>query len=114
MISAVIQDCFNINKGVSNVLDLSLFSNDLPYKTLAVNKAYLNNIDAFISFDYYHEAPINPNTVIGRLDFNVNGATYFSMNIINTNSVCRRSVFDYLNIMLSNYCSYFDSLLSFI
>ena len=108
------KDCFTINKGVSHVLGLSLSSDDLPYKNVAVNNAYLNKIDAFISFDSYHEAPINPNTVIGRLDFNVNGVTYFSINIINTNSVYRRSVFDYLSIMLSNYCSYFDSLLSFI
>lgn len=108
------KDCFVINKGVSNILELSLSSNDLPYKTVAINNVYLDNIDACISFSSFYEAPVNSNKTIGKLDFNVNGVTYFSMNIINTNSVYRRSVFDYLSIMLSNYCSYFDSLLSFI
>lgn len=108
------KDSFVINKGVSNELDLSLAQNSLPFKTTAINNMFLDSISADISFNPYHQAPLASNTVIGKLNFNVNGINYFCVNIVNTNSICNKSVFDYLTIMLSNYCSYFNSLLSFI
>ncbi len=101
---------FTINKGVSQVLLLSLDKTQLPYSLIAINNANLDKINTNISFIPYFEAPLYSNTIIGNLTLKVNDIDYFSLDIKNSNTVLKKNVFDYFSFLVTNYRSFFNGI----
>lgn len=98
---------FTINKGTVSVVDLYIDENTIPYSYMAVKNSDINNIETKISFDSYFEAPLYKDSVIGTITLKINDTEYFVATIKNDNDILRKSVFDYIIYILSNYCNYF-------
>lgn len=96
-----------INKGLSSNLGLFLDTTQIPYEKKAVNKLLVDKITTSISFSKNFEAPLNANTIIGKMDVTVDNNTLFSIPILNTNPIKRRNSFFYLKEFIKNYFKYF-------
>ena len=101
--------CFNINKGKSSDLELYLNETQIPFDSIAINNSLLNSIDTPISFLTNYEAPLLENTVIGKMNVNINDSTYFTIDILNKNLVERKDFLYYLNIFFKKYFNYFST-----
>ena len=98
---------FTINKGVSQILQLSLDKTQLPYSLVAINNSEIDKINTNISFTSYYEAPIFSNTLIGTLTLEVNNTDYFSLDIKNANTILKKTVYDYFSSLITDYRDYF-------
>lgn len=98
---------FTINKGVSQILLLSLDKTQLPYSLVAINNSEIDKINTNISFTSYYEAPVFSNTVIGNLTLEVNNKDYFSIDIKNANTILKKGIVDYFSYLITNYCKFF-------
>ena len=99
---------FTINKGKSSYLALYLKREQIPYENIAINNSNLNNITTPISFSSEFNAPINENSIIGRMDICINNTTYFYVDILNKNFIEKKDIIYYLNTFIKNYFSYFE------
>lgn len=94
---------FIINKGISANLDLTLNLSDLPYTDVAISNQSINNISTSIEFNSYFESPLAINTSIGAISLRVDDVEYFSINILNSNEIKKKTVYDYLSYFIKNY-----------
>lgn len=98
---------FDINKGVSSDLGLYLNDTQIPYDFIAINNSVKDSITTSFSCHYDLEAPIVENTIVGKLEVNIDNSNTFSIDILNANSITRKSIFYYLSIYTKNYFDYF-------
>lgn len=99
---------FTINKGISQLFNVCLDNNDIPYSLVAINNNYINKITTSICFDSYFEAPVTSNTTIGTLSLLINNNEYFKVDILNSNEISKKSIIDYFLDLIFNYCDYFS------
>lgn len=97
------KNSFTINKGIYSSVNIALDKNMLPYSDMAVNNDNINKISTFITFNSYFEAPLTSNSKIGTLTLKINDIEYFSINIINTSQIRKKSIYDYFTYFLKNY-----------
>ena len=98
---------FKINKGISQKFELYL-DNSLEYDTIAVNNKNVKNITTSITFNSYYEAPVPSNTTIGKLSLFIDDTKYMDINILNSNEVGKKRVYDYFHSLISNYSNNFQ------
>lgn len=97
---------FTVNKGISESFKLKLDNNDIPYSVVAVNNNDINKITTSIYFESFYEAPVPPNTTIGTLSLLVNDIEYFKVNILNSNEIAKKNIFNYFSDLIFNYYNY--------
>lgn len=97
---------FNINKGYNQNLDLYLDEDQIPYETIAINNNSLNNISTPINVTTTYDTPLEENTTIGTIKIFIDDEFLFSVNILNRNSIERKSVFYYFSTFIKNYLNY--------
>lgn len=100
---------FTINKGINSNLNLYLNESQILFDTIAINNSYLNNIITPITFSKNYEAPLSKNAIIGKMDITINNINYFSVEILNKNTIQRKNPLYYLNIFMKNYFNYFGT-----
>lgn len=98
---------FKVNKGISNNVDAVL--EDLPFNFLPVNSNHINDISIYIYCNAEFDAPLPANSCIGYLSVSVDNKTLLTLNILNTNSIDKKSPFDFWNSLLSKYTYYLES-----
>lgn len=98
---------FFVNKGISSSLDLYLNEDQIPYTNLAVNKKSIDLINTPVSFNSVFEAPLLKDTVIGTMDVNIDDKCLFSLQILNRNTIDKKSYFYYLYFFTKNYFYFF-------
>ena len=99
----------NINKGNFTKLNLNLDSSQIPFTKIAVKNDNIKDIYTDIDFSYNFTAPLEKNSVIGVLNFYIDDTKYFSVNIVNSNFIDRKSVIFYLNNFFENYFDFFST-----
>ncbi len=99
----------NINKGNFTKLNLNLDSSQIPFTKIAVKNGSIKDIYTDIDFSYNFTAPLEKNSVIGVLNFYIDDTKYFSVNIVNSNFIERKSVIFYLNNFFENYFDFFST-----
>lgn len=99
----------NINKGNFTKLNLNLDSSQIPFTKIAVKNDSIKDIYTDIDFSYNFTAPLEKNSVIGVLNFYIDDTKYFSVNIVNSNFIERKSVIFYLNNFFENYFDFFST-----
>lgn len=99
----------NINKGNFTKLNLNLDSSQIPFTKIAVKNDSIKDIYTDIDFSYNFTAPLEKNSVIGVLNFYIDDTKYFSVNIVNSNFIERKSVIFYLNNFFENYFNFFST-----
>lgn len=99
----------NINKGNFTKLNLNLDSSQIPFTKIAVKNDSIKDIYTDIDFSYNFTAPLEKSSVIGVLNFYIDDTKYFSVNIVNSNFIERKSVIFYLNNFFENYFDFFNT-----
>ena len=99
----------NINKGNFTKLNLNLDSSQIPFTKIAVKNDNIKDIYTDIDFSYNFTAPLEKSSVIGVLNFYIDDTKYFSVNIVNSNFIERKSVIFYLNNFFENYFDFFSN-----
>ena len=94
------RNSFVVNKGTSQILQLSLNKNTLPYTFMAIEASKINQINTPVSFKSFYDAPVKSGTTIGTLTFEIGDNKYFSTDIINLNSIPRKSVYNYFVLLV--------------
>ena len=94
---------FFVNKGVSSNLDLYLNEAQIPYSNLAINKKSIDLINTPVSYNSAFEAPLLKDSVIGTMDVNIDDKCLFSLDILNRNTIEKKSNFYYLYFFTKNY-----------
>lgn len=102
-------DCFIINKGISNHFDLYLNNNDFAFSHIAINNSHLQNIETEIVFESYFQAPVSSNEKIGKIDLKFNDELLFSVSILNNNSINKKNYIFYIIYIFKNYCNFFNN-----
>lgn len=97
-----------INKGVSSNLNLTLDESQIYFKSIAVKKELIDTINTSISCSNFFEAPLLENSIIGEMGVTIGDVTYLSIDIVNKNTIEKKSVWNYLGIFMENYFGYFD------
>ena len=100
-------NCFEINKGISQNLNLYLDDNDFSFSNIAVKNSSLNNISTEISFASYFEAPIAYNTKIGEIIVKIDNQKILSIDILNENTIYKKNYTNYLYFIFKNYYKFF-------
>lgn len=98
----------NVKKGVSNNLDITL--DDIPYEYFPVNKNNENKFNIYIYCNYYFEAPLMANSIIGYLTVSIDNETILTLNITNRNSIVQKSCTDFFSDMIYNYVGHLESI----
>ena len=99
----------NINKGNFTKLNLNLDSSQIPFTKIAVKNDSIKDIYTDIDFSYNFTAPLEKDSIIGVLNFYIDNTKYFSVNIVNSNFIERKSVIFYLNNFFENYFDFFST-----
>ena len=99
------KNSFYINKGIYSNLELKLNESNFPYSKLAINTSKINSLSADVYFTSYYEAPLFSNSTIGKITFKIDSIKYFSVDIVNTETIEKKSIFYYLIYMFKNYRS---------
>ena len=97
---------FSINKGISSNLELYINENQIPYDTIAINSDSVNNIATPITFTSSYNAPLESDSVIGTLQICIDDKNYFSLDILNKNTVRKKNTFYYFKSFFENYFYY--------
>ena len=99
----------NIEKGIENTVNLEL------KKGASIKYPILNGTEDKIQIDIQAQlnikAPIEANTVLGKLIITYQGKMVKEIEIINTNKINKKGIQNYLAEFMSNYCHYFDNVL---
>lgn len=98
---------FNIIKGTSNNLDVSLA--DIEYTKIPIKKEDLQNIIININCSYNLESPVLNGTPIGKLTVSIKDDVLYDIDIIATNTIKRKSYFNYLIYLLKNIPSILET-----
>ena len=99
----------NVNKGNFAKLNLKLDTSQIPFTKIAVKNDNIKDIYTDIDFSYNFTAPLEKDSVIGVLNFYIDDTKCFSVNIVNSNFIERKSVIFYLNIFFENYFDFFST-----
>ena len=103
---------FIIYKGISNDLELKL--SDLRTPTIPVKKEEISLIEINISSNKNLNTPIKENTVLGKITVTLNNVEILSLDILNNNTIEKKSFVNYFLEILKNYSSVLNSILSFL
>lgn len=98
---------FFINKGKSQNLTLYLDENDFLFSTIAINNSKKDDVRAEIQFTSRFEAPLEKNTIIGKLSLCVDNNKIYSVDILNETEITKKSILDYLYYIFINYHHFF-------
>ncbi len=101
------KNSFVINKGSCQCLDFYLDNNDFDFFQIAINKSSINNVNVSIKYDNIFEAPLSNSSKIGAISLYIGTNEYFSVDILNSNSINRKNCLDYIFFIFKNYCSFF-------
>ena len=108
-INSVIDKCFNnwtsfashsisIEKAAKQKPVYYLNERQILFKYIALKNDCLENVSASVDFSKKFTAPLYPNTKIGTLNVFINDINYFSVDILNKNTINRKNILDYLYI----------------
>lgn len=101
---------FNIYKGISNNLDLKL--SDLQNPIVPIKKDKIELIKININYNKNLTAPVKEKTTVGKIEVTINDNVITSLDILNSNSITKKSFLNYLYEFMYNYSSILNSVLS--
>lgn len=82
-----------VNKGVKN--EVELYLDEFPYKTMAVEKDKIDNIEIEINSLFYLESPVSEKQVIGNAKIMIDGEVLKVLDIYNKDEIRKKDVKDY-------------------
>lgn len=101
---------FCITKGITSNIDLKY--SDLSNPIIPIRKSEIESLNVNISSNYFLNAPIKENTVIGRVTVTVNTVEILSLEILSNNSIEKKNFINYFTEILNNYAMVLNSFTS--
>lgn len=95
-----------VEKGVSTIVDFGLDDSKFLFEKVAIKNDVLDDIYTPISVSNFYEAPLNAGDIVGSMDFFVGDIKYFSVDILNKNSLYRKNILYYWKFFLKNYFTF--------
>ncbi len=99
----------NIEKGIENYLNLELEKSNTEI-TYPIEKNTEEEMKICIQANLELEAPVKENTCIGKLIIEYKGKAIKEINIINTNRINKKGIYNYFSEFISEYNSYFQEI----
>lgn len=100
---------FNINKGITNNLDVSL--SKLENIKIPIKKENIKDIAVSINCTYTIDSPIYANTPIGNLTLSIKDTDIINLDIIVNNTIRKKTSFDYFKYLINNLIPSMESIL---
>jgi len=100
---------FNINKGISNNIDISLSS--IENKEIPIKNDNIKDITVNINCSFNLDSPIYKDTKIGNLTLSTEDDIIVHLDIIVNNSIKKKSPFDYFKQLVINIAPSIESIL---
>lgn len=96
---------FIINKSAEENLNVSINEAQIPFKNIAVYNFEINNISIIINTNSYLEAPVLSGYKVGVINVLLPNTSSFTVDIINSATIKRKSIYYYTNMFLKDYFS---------
>lgn len=96
---------FKINKSAEENLNININEAQIPFKYIAVYNSKVNNISTIINISSYLEAPVLSGYKIGIINIQLPNTSSFTVDIINSITIRRKSIYYYTNMFLKDYFS---------
>ena len=96
---------FKINKSAEENLNININEAQIPFKYIAVYNSEINNISIIINISSYLEAPVLSGYKIGIINIQLPNTSSFTVDIINSITIRRKSIYYYTNMFLKDYFS---------
>ena len=100
---------FNIIKGISNDLDISLVK--IENNKIPIKKENVKDISVVIDCSYILNSPVYKNTSIGTLNLSIKNEVILNLDIIVNNTIKKKSSFDYFKQLFINFIPNIESVL---
>lgn len=100
---------FNINKGITNNLNVSL--SKLENNKIPIKKENIKDIAVNINCTYTIDSPIYANTPIGNLTLSIKDTDIINLDIIVNNTIRKKTSFDYFKYLINNLIPSMESIL---
>lgn len=99
---------FNIYKGTTSKIDLKL--SNLETHIIPVKKDTLSSLNISIDCNMDLKAPLDNNTLIGKLNVKTDDNILATLKIFNTNTIYKKNILNYMFELFYNYSSILDSI----
>lgn len=99
---------FKISKGITNNVELCL--EELNYDFLPLTSNQIQNLNIYIYCDYFFEAPLESNHILGYLNVYINDKNILTLNIYNSNFINKKDYMTFFGDILKNYVYYLESI----
>lgn len=100
---------FNIIKGTSNKLDITL--SNVTIDKIPIKKDDVKDINVNITCQYNLNSPVYKNSKVGNLTVGIKNDILFDLDIVSSNDIKRKSCFDYFSSFMCNFANTFESVL---
>ena len=94
-----------INKSIEQNPTINIDKSQIPFENIAINNSEINNIDLKIFVDSYLEAPVLSGDKVGSIDVRLPNNLSFSVNILSSNTIKKKSIYYYTTMFLKDYFS---------
>lgn len=95
------QNSFNINKGISQ--NLELYLEPLKNSYIPIRKDLLSSITTSINCTTYLEAPLDSDSIIGNIQIYIKNSNIVKCNIYTSSKISKKSISFYFIELLKNY-----------
>lgn len=100
-------DTFYIEKSIPfDELKLTINKEQIPYNSMAIDKSKIDYISTPIYYKSKYHAPLDNNTVIGKMHFCIDGNSLFSIDVLSNNTVRKKNMLYYFKDFILNYKLY--------
>ena len=96
---------FIINKSIEQNPTINIDKSQIPFENIAINNSEINNIDLKIFVDSYLEAPVLSGDKVGSINVQLPNNLSFSVNILSSNTIKKKSIYYYTTMFLKDYFS---------
>lgn len=97
---------FKINKASSSNFDLYLDESTIPSNIIVVENTKKEKISTPIQYTNHFDSPLYKDTIIGKMNINIDNETIFDINILTANTIKRKNVFYYMFFIAKNYYTF--------
>ena len=99
------ENYFTINKSIEQKPKVIIDETQIPYENVAINNSEVNNINIIINANSYIEAPILLGDKLGYINVQLPNTSDFTIDIINSSTIKKKSIYYYTNMFLKDYFS---------
>ena len=96
---------FKINKSIVQNPNIDLNESQIPFQYIAIKNSETDNINTTFSVKPYFDAPVLSGSILGYIKVELSNDTEFTIDLVNSRTIERKSIYYYINMFLKDYFS---------